>query len=473
MLIKISCIIPNGDLSKHLSSLIGKIGSTNALPYQIRHVIRNLAKPHSKRYFDQIRFINTIDILNDMILGESISPFYYFDRLDNSFIKLKPLVHFANGYLAVGYLQIERNEEKELQGIFSLCRGKSGKEYKSYELLIQGDNTLIYRTYDGDKEECKLFEKLEIKENAWHLIIISHIGKEVMISVDGVGIYDRVRQMNSIELAVMGCVIDQGTMRPVNNFTGELSKWNFYSCESQNMKDFILKQIIIEGSVGNVVSVITGKINLLNPENNLPKYKEILENALSMTIDPTFSIFSNRKCEGVPEVLQQLDVKYNCIDTFKGTQLFFNRPAKDIFVAFGGFKSIMLVLTNLLQNMQTNEDKYFFPGILKKRIIILLGIMRILHACCLNNDKNTVSYCIENGGIDALKCIMQIVGENGRFPHEFAEVLINILELPIISESNELNLLAPHILCKCIFNPLIWDYSDQSVQVFFYNVLNH
>ena len=84
----------------------------------------------------------------------------------------------------------------------------------------------------------------------------------------------------------------------------------------------------------------------------------------------------------------------------------------------------------------------------------------------MNNDIDTINYCLKENGLNALAYIFEEVGKTEKFTREFINIIFNILELPHISDSTELRLLIPELITELVLNPKIWLHSDFTIQVF-------
>eukprot|EP00826_Nyctotherus_ovalis_P023447 TRINITY_DN18009_c0_g1_i1.p2 TRINITY_DN18009_c0_g1~~TRINITY_DN18009_c0_g1_i1.p2 ORF type:complete len:118 (-),score=35.27 TRINITY_DN18009_c0_g1_i1:134-487(-) len=99
------------------------------------------------------------------------------------------------------------------------------------------------------------------------------------------------------------------------------------------------------------------------------------------------------------------------------------------------------------------------------RVEICTGIMSVLQVQFTNNDANTVHYCMEEGLIDYMSYILELVGEKGRFKKEIITILFKIIELILVNKIKDKGLMLFNILAKLVFNIRIWPFCEYRVQV--------
>ncbi len=185
------------------------------------------------QHCDSAYFQSLIDTLVDMILGESIMSFYFFDGGENSFIRLRtPLTCLANGYYCTGNIQLERDESRGRHCVFSFLRLKSG-DPRGVELYTE-NNALVYRTVKGQNDTLIPVPKIELKEYTWHSLAVSHFDKQVVVRVDettvkiecGTAISSLAQ---SFDFASIGASVALPSLRPQHHFLGEMSLFRFHS----------------------------------------------------------------------------------------------------------------------------------------------------------------------------------------------------------------------------------------------------
>ncbi len=52
------------------------------------------------------------------------------------------------------------------------------------------------------------------------------------------------------------------------------------------------------------------------------------------------------------------DIRMNTVENIQNTQVFYNRPAKDVLFNFGGFRTCVLVLSTRLTYQSQVADEY-------------------------------------------------------------------------------------------------------------------
>ncbi len=184
----------------------------------------------NRHQFDPAYFQGLIDTLVDMILGESITSFYFFDGSEQAFIRLKtPIVGAAKGYYFTGNIQLERDELKSRQCIFSLLR--LSKAPTGIELYTE-NGSLMYRTLRGSADSFISIPKLELKEHTWHSLTVSHFDRELVVKIDEFSYRTDCLSITvlgqTFDCATIGAAIDPGSMKPQHHLLGEMSTLTFY-----------------------------------------------------------------------------------------------------------------------------------------------------------------------------------------------------------------------------------------------------
>lgn len=96
---------------------------------------------------------------------------------------------------------------------------------------------------------------------------------------------------------------------------------------------------------------------------------------------------------------------------------------------------------------------------------ICTGIMSVLQVQFTSNDANTVHYCMQEGLIDYVSYILELVGEKGSFKKEIVTILFKIIELILVNKIENKDLMLFEILTKLVFNIRIWPSCEYHVQV--------
>ena len=135
----------------------------------------------------------------------------------------------------------------------------------------------------------------------------------------------------------------------------------------------------------------------------------------------------------------------NMIESLNKTQVFFNRPAKEIFYNLGGFRTCIVFLDHLL----------------KYNITLIINL---LYSLCLNNDMHVFNFLTDGNGIYILKHIFQRVGQSNKLTKQFVDILFKILDLPTLHRTTEFNLVSA-LVEHIVFDPVIWSSSAFEVQV--------
>ena len=287
------------DIQRQLSSHVGRISSVHAAPQQICYLMK-LMRGRSGE-LDPLYFQNLIDTLVDMILGESIMSFYFFDGSESAFIKLKtPITSAANGYFCTGNIQLERddNDPASRHCVFSLLRLRSG-DLRGVELYVE-NHALIYRTLKGQTDTYLTIPKIELKEYTWHSISVSHFDKELIVRVDESSYKGECAAVSSLaqsfDTATLGASVLPPKMQPKWHFLGEMSTFNFYSSTPMLKASTFRAGSFVETLCVTYKSPCAGAAEE-------KRRSEALENALFMTIDPKVYIYDVTRV--VPFVQQQ------------------------------------------------------------------------------------------------------------------------------------------------------------------------
>lgn len=241
----------NAEVLKQLSSYIGRLNSTNSTVQQVRYIMKQIRKKSKLQppEQEQLYFQTLIDTLVDMIHGESLHSFYYFDGSENSYIRLQNLLQFpSTGFYWVGDIRLEKTDQGKKQFIFSFLKIKEKKE-KGIELYVE-NGKLIYRIVSVDKSNNTqdiVIEKSEIKQNRWHHITLSHQNKELIIILDD-NLCSEINLpfcpfANSYNFAIIGASTNSATLNPQMNFIGEMSTLYFFNSNLKGKKQDTDKKI--------------------------------------------------------------------------------------------------------------------------------------------------------------------------------------------------------------------------------------
>ena len=291
-MLKLGRHISVNDIQRHLSSHVGRIGSTHTTPQHMCYLLRLMReKTHS---IDPLYFQSLIDTLVDMILGESITSFYMLDGSERAFIRLKtPVVFTAKGYCCSGNIQLEKDEQKSRQCVFSLSRlGKPGN-LAGIELYTEG-GALLYHIFKGVNDVFMPIPKLELKEHTWHSIGVSHFDKELTVRVDEFSYKVECAPVSSIlaqnfDSATIGASIDPTTLRPQHHFLGEMSTLCFYRCVP------LPAQRPTSASFKGGSFVETSSHSLLLPSDQMRRNDRI-EAVPFLSVNPKVTPHSTRNC---------------------------------------------------------------------------------------------------------------------------------------------------------------------------------
>ena len=229
---------------KLISSQIGKVGSTHCTLKQMQIILRdylkgskNVPKEREENYY-----LCLLDTLIDSISGSSIPSIYFFTGNDQSFIRLKtPLKLQRAGICWTGNIRVERGNHLRKQCLFSFLNTKT-KDIRGIELYLNSDK-LEYILLKNQKEDQVIkISTIEIREDVWHHITMSHIDKEFILQVDDIQQFTMEIPNQSFEkeynIAIIGASIDPNTKIYDHFFFGAMSALYFFQPTSKFKEAF-------------------------------------------------------------------------------------------------------------------------------------------------------------------------------------------------------------------------------------------
>ena len=281
--------IPNTEIQMEVATYLGSINSIHCYPKQMKYILKQFTKPEKS-----ISYIQTLlGMLNNIISGEHIQDFFFFDGQENSFISLKNTITYpVNSICMTGYIRFEGDALNRDQCIFSFL-SEAEKEAKGVELFVK-KKCLVYRTINSSKE-VRFYEipftESSIKKDVWHHISLIHIGLELIIYLDDnmwkKNIIDNSPFAKTYNYAMIGASLDLKTCKPSNHFYGEMSTICFFQLK-QNIKD-AFKTIAFKENIWQYqfIDEDSEKPNFFTcPKwNKLNLFKELMQNA-AIIIDP-------------------------------------------------------------------------------------------------------------------------------------------------------------------------------------------
>ena len=103
-------LLETPDAKKELSNIIGKICSINCSSQTISYILKLLSKSKVGSNISTL-----IEALINMILGDSINYFYYFNGDTESYIKINNLSALSDGYMMVATVYVENLDSSNEQ----------------------------------------------------------------------------------------------------------------------------------------------------------------------------------------------------------------------------------------------------------------------------------------------------------------------------------------------------------------------
>jgi len=91
--------------------------------------------------------------------------------------------------------------------------------------------------------------------------------------------------------------------------------------------------------------------------------------------------------------------------------------------------------------------------------------MNVLHGDVINNDPKVAYYCLEEGLIDYIGHILELVGDKGRYTKEIIKILFTVIELIFGNKMKKGGAMIFEMMIKLVFNMKIWSCSEIKVQV--------
>lgn len=232
-----------------LSRYLGNINSIHCNPKQMKNILKQFIK-----YGNNIPYITTLlNMLNNIISGEHIKDFFYFNGEESSYIPLKNnITYTSNGLCMTGYIRFEGNGLTRDQCIFSFL-SEAGRDIKGIELFVkksplERESSLVYRTINSFRdtpihEFC--FDQSHIRKDVWHHISVFHMHKEIVLYLDNAmwvkEILENAPFAKTYNIAFLGASFDyKKTRKACYHFNGEMSSICFFPLR-QNSRDVINK----------------------------------------------------------------------------------------------------------------------------------------------------------------------------------------------------------------------------------------
>ena len=247
------------EFQEQISRHIGKLSSVHTTAQQMQLLLRKLAKYKSSANDEtsasleipitQSNYVTCLlSTLIDMISGDSIKSFFYFDGNLNSFITLKsPLEFNSIGFCFTGFFRTEITNYNSPQCLLCLLKMKPTSS-KGVELLIDGtSHKLTYKMFKRNKgiivsAETIIFDKCEIRPDRWHKITFAQISNEIILQFDNERIFKEAKDKSclarSYNVGAIGASINSETKEAQYLLVGETSTWYFFSSGEKLVEAF-------------------------------------------------------------------------------------------------------------------------------------------------------------------------------------------------------------------------------------------
>ena len=449
------------NIQENLSDQIGKIACTNTAPSQIIYVLKLLSgiSHESKCYYNKIsnplseynkQLNSTVKILENMILGESLRSFLYFNSTESSYIKFDLDSNIDIGFICMMEIYFEELGIKRNQCIFSLVNEKSGSSNKKERVLefFVENSQLVCRVTRKNKKEYIMKLEINLKENVNNFIVVGYVQKKLLIIINDYSKFDdKAPLFKNYKKGTIGISMDHSQNIFQYELTASIFFTDFYSGTTEGL-DEVLKLLDKNERTNYKL------------KEALKSKKSPIKNLFVFSINP--SIYSIN-CENNEKVIpSEISRQHNVVNNVK---VFCNRSANETLSNFGGFRTcLLLMFSKLIKIKAQRKSKEGRQSMVQ----ICTGLMDLLHAQFLNNDSENIHYCLDRNALDYLRYILEITGDETEFDKRIVDIILKITHLPFINNIERIDELIPKILDNFVFNIAIWSNTSTKIQVRLY-----
>lgn len=352
-----------------LVNLISLFNNVNASGKHIVQVMKELIREKRRvanKSEDEYKNLLT-QVLLSSVSQDSIRNVFYFAGSEQSHITLKAPVTFgAHGICWTGCVRLEKWGLDKRQCIFSFVKHKERKT-KVCELWVE-HRKLVYSSAHVERNAVRRVALFgELQADRWYHLVLSHENKELVVYLDGLHSIAELTTSNlakKYDSAVVGASKNPVTGEVSGFFVGEMATQYFYRPNPlfrEVIRDLAFKwkslsSIYKEGAVLHEHNAMINKVSRKSEEIKY-KTKEFVNTTLFI-LDPKYNILEGGLNE---KVLVVNGMSMNVVSSLNGTQLFFNKPAKDIFYSLGEFRTILILLGAQLKLTPASiEQEYIF-----------------------------------------------------------------------------------------------------------------